>query len=84
MRSAALCDNAKREITMRKTILTVLGASLIAASTMQVAAAAERHHVRKAVSAQFRDSNAYAAPAYVAAQPDWSRYNGGMSAPAGR
>jgi hypothetical protein len=36
------------------------------------------------VSAQFRDSNAYAAPAYVAAQPDWSRYNGGMSAPAGR
>ena len=73
---------------MRKTILTVLGASLIVASTMQAAAAAERHHVRKAVrapvSAQFRDSNAYAAPAYVAAQPDWSRYNGGMSAPAGR
>ena len=73
---------------MRKTILTILGASLIAALTVQVAAAAEHHHTQKAVrapaSAQFRNSNAYAAPAYDAAQPDWSRYNGGMSAPAGR
>jgi hypothetical protein len=74
-------------MTMRKTILTVLGASLIAAMTVQVAAAAEHHHTQKLVrvptSAQFRNSNAYAA-AYDAVQPDWSRYNGGMSAPAGR
>jgi hypothetical protein len=72
---------------MRKTILTVLGASLIAALTVQGAIAAEHHHTQKAVrapaSAQFRNSNAYAAPAYAAVQPDWSRYNGGMSAPAG-
>lgn len=70
---------------MRKTILTVLGASLIAAMTVQVAAAAEHHQklVRVPTSAQFRNSNAYAA-AYDAVQPDWSRYNGGMSAPAGR
>ncbi len=71
---------------MRKTILTLLGASLITASTMQMVAAAEKHHARKIVRApvseQFRDSNAYAAP--IAVQPDWSRYNGGMSAPAGR
>jgi hypothetical protein len=71
---------------MRKTILTVIGASLIAASTMQMAAAAENHHTRNAVRApaseQFRNSNAYAAP--ITIQPDWSRYNGGMSAPAGR
>jgi hypothetical protein len=71
---------------MRKTILTLLGVSLIAASTVQMAAAAEHHHARNTVRApaseQFRNSNAYAAPMTV--QPDWSRYNGGMSAPAGR
>ncbi len=71
---------------MRKTILTILGASLIAASTVQMAAAAEHHNARKTVRApaseQFRNSNAYAAP--VAVEPDWSRYSGGMSAPAGR
>jgi hypothetical protein len=33
---------------------------------------------------QFRRSNANAATAYIAAQPDYSRYSGGMSAPAGR
>jgi hypothetical protein len=73
---------------MRKRILTVLGASLIAALTVQMATAAEHHHTRKIgrapASAQFRDSNAYEAPAIVAVQPDWSHYNGGMSAPAGR
>ena len=72
---------------MRKTILTVLGASLIAALTVQMSAAAEHHHARKVsrapASERFQNSNAYAAPAYVAVQPDWSRYNGGMSAPAG-
>ena len=71
---------------MRKTILTILGAAALAASFVQVAAAAERHHVRKAdrapVSQTFRDTNAWA---NTYAQPDWSRYEGGaISAPAGR
>ena len=71
---------------MRKTILTILGAAALAASFVQVAAAAERHHVRKAdrapVSQTFRNSNAWA-NSYT--QRDWSRYEGGaISAPAGR
>jgi hypothetical protein len=73
---------------MRKTILTILGASLVAALTVQTAAAAGTHHNRRleraATGEQFRNSNAYAAPAYVAVQPDWPRYGGGMSAPAGQ
>jgi len=83
-----LRDNAQKETTMRKTILTVLGASLIAALSVQIVAAAEHRHTRKAdrapASEQFRNSNAYAAPAYVAVQPDRSWYNGVLSAPAGR
>jgi hypothetical protein len=72
----------KKETTMRKTILTILGASLIVASTVQIAAATEHHRTHRApVSEQFRNSNAYAAS--VAPQPDWSRYSGGISAPAG-
>jgi hypothetical protein len=75
-----------REIKMRKTILTVAGSALIAMSAMQMASAAEhRSHKadRAAVSTneQFRNSNAAWS---TAVQPDWSRYNGGMSAPAGR
>jgi hypothetical protein len=47
---------------MRKIIITALGVSLIAASTVQTAAAAERrHHARKVHHAQtnqhFRDAN---------------------------
>jgi len=71
----------QRETTMRKIILTVVGASLIAASTIQMAAAAG-HHTHKAdrapTSQQFRNANNSA---------DWStgpRYSGGFSAPAGR
>jgi len=70
---------------MHNTILTVLAASLMAASTVQMAAAAERHHARKAapVSEQFRNANnAVAWPA----QPNWvSDYTEGhvISAPAG-
>jgi hypothetical protein len=76
----------KMETTMRNTILTLLGASLMVASTVQIAAAAEHHRVHRApVSEQFRNSNAYAAPGNVniAPQPDYSRYSGGISAPAG-
>jgi hypothetical protein len=54
--------------------------------TAQTAVASEHHHARKidraTASEQFRNSNAYAAPAYVAVEPDWSRYTG-ISAPAG-
>jgi hypothetical protein len=78
----------QKETAMRKTIFTVLGASLIAALTMQMSAAAEHHHIRKIgrapASEQFQNSNAYVAPAYVAFQSDRSRYSGGISAPAGR
>jgi hypothetical protein len=75
---------------MRNTILTIAGSALIALSTVQLATASThqgRTHHRTHVSAQLRNTNAYAAPVYVAVQPDWSRYgyayNGGYSAPAG-
>jgi hypothetical protein len=67
---------------MKTTILTIAGAALIALSTVQFAAAAERHHHRANNSAQYRDTNASAAPA------EWATsgysYGGGVSAPAGR
>ena len=68
---------------MQKTILTLLGASLIAAATVQMASATQQHNTRSAaaVSERARNSNAYAAPA----EQEWPRYTGGgMSAPAGR
>jgi len=74
---------------MRKTILTILGSALLAASTVQIAAAAEHYKGRKIyrepapVAGDFRNSNAYWPTPY--AQPDLSRYqNGAESAPAGR
>jgi hypothetical protein len=74
--------------TMRKTILTILGLSLITALTVPMADAAERHPTRNAdraaTSEQFRNSNAYVPPAQIATQSEWSRYSGGFSAPAGR
>jgi hypothetical protein len=75
------------EIKMRKTILTILGSALIAASAAPMASAAQPHRSHKADRApvttneQFRNANA----AWPAAEPDWSRYSsGGLSAPAGR
>jgi hypothetical protein len=52
---------------MRKTILTVVSASVIAALTAQTAAAASNHHRTRmnghaVATQQFRNSNAYAAP----------------------
>lgn len=72
---------------MRKTF-AIVGATLIAAATIQTAAASDRHHVRKAqpapITQSVRDSNAAMWPSQPPA-PDWSRYaNGAMSAPAGR
>jgi hypothetical protein len=72
---------------MRKTLLSMLGASLFAAATAQAAGASDRHHMRttdRVATEQFRQSHAYAAPAYIVVQPDYHSYNAGMSAPAGR
>lgn len=72
---------------MRKTILSILGASIFAAATAQAAAASDRHHTRmtdRVATEQFRQSNANAAPAFIVTQPDYHSYNAGMSAPAGR
>jgi hypothetical protein len=67
-------------MTMQKTFVTVLGATLIAATTVQMAAASE-HHARKAratASEQFRNSNAYSD---IAVQSDrWSAYANGAQA----
>ena len=69
---------------MKKTILTILGSALIAASVGQAASATEHGAIHKAhrapvaASEQFRNSNAYAAPS-VSAQPGWSRYENGAS-----
>jgi hypothetical protein len=79
---------------MRKIILTVFGAALIAASTIQVATAAERHHVRKfervptRMSQQFRNANdaiAWPARPTESAAAAISNYSEGhvISAPAG-
>ena len=68
---------------MRKTILTVLGAALIAGSTAQIAFAREHHHLRKVpqfTSEQFRNASA----AVVAPPKSPILYSGGWSAPAGR
>jgi hypothetical protein len=79
---------------MKNTVLTLAASALLAASTVQIAAAAEHHKGRRAerapapVSEQFRNArNAYGWNAYDAygwASPGWSRYaNGAISAPAG-
>ena len=73
---------------MRKAILTILGSALIVATSVQFAAAAQRHHGKTdrtvATQQQSRGSDAYAAWPAPAAQPDGYRYSGGYSAPAGR
>ena len=73
---------------MRKAILTILSVGLICASTVQIATATERHHVRKAerapITQQVRNANA-AIP--FNPQPGWySGYGNGhaLPAPAGR
>jgi hypothetical protein len=71
----------KMEMTMRKTILTLLFIPLIAAVTVQATAASERHDTRakdRAVaSEQLRNSNAYAAPDDIAVQSNRSDYDEG-------
>jgi hypothetical protein len=71
---------------MKKTILTLLTASLMAASAAPFASAAERHHVRKMdrapVSEQIRNASDAAAwgPRYDSSYVDGHA----ISAPAGR
>jgi hypothetical protein len=74
---------------MQKIFLTIIGSALLAASTVQIASAAEHDKSRKVypepapMNEQFRSSNAYWPAPY--AGTDWSRYqNGAESAPAGR
>lgn len=72
---------------MHKTF-TILGATLIAAITIQTAAASDRHHVRKAqpapISQSVRDSNAALWPSQPSELEQWRYSNGALSAPAGR
>jgi hypothetical protein len=60
------------EIKMRKTALTIIGALLIAGSTVQMATAAE-HHMRDYPSAatgeQFRNANNSAASTFCSTEP---------------
>jgi hypothetical protein len=72
------------EMTMQKKFLTILFIPLIAAITVQAAAASEHHHTRAknraVISEQLRNSNAYAVPAGVATQTDMPDYaNGAMA-----
>ena len=75
---------------MRKTVLTVLGALLIVGSTVQIAAAAERHALksdrgRVHATEQFRKANNFLIWPSVEQQalPDYSEGHV-ISAPAGR
>jgi hypothetical protein len=74
---------------MRKTILTILAASLIVASTVEIAAAAERYNhksdrARGQTTEQFRDANDSMAPPSVEQQDRIYYSEGhGISAPAG-
>jgi len=82
----------QREIKMRKTILTILGATLLVASTAHFAAATEHHRVRKVhrtpapVSETLRNSNAsFDARPTIWPQPSATPpYDEALSPPAGR
>jgi hypothetical protein len=75
---------------MRKTVLTILSASLIVVSAVQIAGAAERHthksdRARVHTTEQFRNANDSLASPSVE-QQNWSDYSEGhvISAPAGQ
>ena len=63
---------------MKKTILTVSASAVMVLFAVQFAAAAEHHagKMHHRTYTHFRDSNAYAPPAYAASQPDYSNYAG--------
>ena len=75
---------------MRNTVITIVSASLMIMSTVQIAAAAEHYahkskHARAVATQQFRDANDFLPPASVV-QQDWAEFGDGhaISAPAGR
>jgi hypothetical protein len=75
---------------MRKTILTILSASLIVMSAVRIAGAAERHTHKSDIARvhaieQFRNANGFVASPSVE-QQDLSDYSEGhvIAAPAGR
>jgi hypothetical protein len=73
---------------MHMTIVNAIVASLLAATSMQIAAASERHHAgktdRAAANVGFRNSNASLATSVARIPQEGPRYTGGISAPAGR
>jgi hypothetical protein len=74
-----MVGHVQQETTMRKIILTLIGAALIAGSTSQMAFSKEHHHIRntrQSYSERFRNANDYAAP-YVLPKAG-SGYSGGM------
>jgi hypothetical protein len=84
-----LINKPLKETSMRKTVLTILAASLIVGSTVQLAGAAERFthksdRARVHASQQFRNANNSMASPSVE-QQDLSDYSEGhvISAPAG-
>jgi len=73
---------------MRRTILSVLGVALISASSLEIAAAAEHHQLRRthkmdhaAVTDEFRRANGSVIPPSVSLEDDEGHR---FSAPAGR
>lgn len=70
---------------MQKTLLTLLGSTLLVIATLQIADAAQKSRKAQgapaATAEQFHNSNA--AWPQQSVQPDWSRYSRGYSAPAG-
>jgi hypothetical protein len=76
---------------MRKTILTILGSALLAASTVQIAAAAEHHRSHRVyrepapLAQSFRYGNPYNSNAYYGSDPYDSNayYGSGGGAPYG-
>jgi hypothetical protein len=81
--------NHLKESTMRKTVLTILAASVIVASTVEIAAAAGRHTHRSdragaPASQQFRDANdSLPSPSIEEQHRIYYSEAHGMSAPAG-
>jgi hypothetical protein len=89
-RSCLINGDHSKDTTMRKTILSILAASLVVMSAVQTAAAGGRYthksdYARAAASQQFRSADdSLASPAVE--QQDWSDYSEGhvISAPAGQ
>jgi hypothetical protein len=80
-------QQSKMEMTMRKKIFAGLAVPLVAALTVQAAAASERHRTRTKgspmASEQLRNSKAYAGPGYFAVPSRLQQRDNGAFAGAG-